>query len=304
MAGAAFKGTERQFVSLLDRASAGIPIHVSFYALPGLRSSEAGGQHFASHYQGVDALLATQLDGLIVTGREPKMTDLREEPYWHSFTRVLDWARTNTHSTIWSCLAAHAAILHMNGIGRRKSGEKNFGVFTCEQGAGHSLTQGLPPRFRVPHSRWNGVSASDLSAQGYRVLSRIAGDGLDAFIKQEDSLFVFLQGHLEYETDTLMREYRRDVGRYLKGETPSYPVLPTDYFDRETESALLDLRERATQRRSLASLPALVSALQSARIENTWQDTAAHLYGNWLKGIWAQKTEHASRPLAALSAAR
>jgi hypothetical protein len=115
MAGAAFKATERQFLSLLDAASDGIPIHVSFYALPGMTPAEAGGTHFASHYAGLDKLLDTHLDGLIVTGREPRMADLRDEPYWESFTQVLEWARTNTYSAVWSCLAAHAAVLHMDG---------------------------------------------------------------------------------------------------------------------------------------------------------------------------------------------
>src|SRR5580704_14233459 len=114
MAGAAFKATEHQFVSLLDSASEGVPIHVSFYTLPGLSSTESGGHHFASHYQGIDALWDTHLDGLIVTGREPRMADLRDEHYWESFTEVLEWARTNTYSTVWSCLAAHAAILNMD----------------------------------------------------------------------------------------------------------------------------------------------------------------------------------------------
>src|SRR5271166_2634724 len=78
MAGAAFKATERQFVSLLDSASDGIPIHVSFYALPGLSQAESGGHHFAGHYSNLNGLLETHLDGLIVTGREPKMASLRD----------------------------------------------------------------------------------------------------------------------------------------------------------------------------------------------------------------------------------
>ena len=183
MAGAAFRATERQFLSLLNSASEGIPIHVSFYTLPGLSQTETGGHHFASHYSSVDALWDTHLDGLIVTGREPRMADLRDEHYWESFTEVLEWARTHTYSTVWSCLAAHAAILHMDGIGRRKSNEKNFGVFECDHISEHPLTQGLPPRFQVPHSRWNGVAQKDLTDHGYTVLSRIAGNGVDAFVE-------------------------------------------------------------------------------------------------------------------------
>lgn len=295
MAGAAFKATERQFVSLLDSASEGIPIHVSFFALPGLTQAESGGHHFASHYSGIDALLDTHLDGLIVTGREPKMANLRDEPYWESFTQVLEWARTNTYSTVWSCLAAHAAILHMDGIGRRKSDEKNFGVFECAHVSAHPLTQGLSPRFHVPHSRWNGVAQNDLTDHGYSVLSRIADDGVDTFIKQDKSLFVFFQGHLEYETGTLMREYRRDVGRYINGETSTYPLLPRGYFDFGTEKELAALRDKVISCRSAVLLPRVAAAMEDTQIENKWQGSAARIYRNWLECICARKSESESK---------
>jgi homoserine O-succinyltransferase len=289
MAGTAFKATERQFISLLDSASEGIPIHVSFYTLPGLSRTESGGSHFASHYASVEALLDTRLDGLIVTGREPKMASLRDEPYWQSFTQVLEWARDNTHSTIWSCLAAHAAILHMDGIERRKSEEKNFGVFECARDSDHPLTQDLAPHFRVPHSRWNGVAREDLMARGYSILSQVCGKGVDAFVKEEKSLFVFFQGHLEYDSDTLMREYRRDVGRYIKGEISSYPSLPRGYFDRSTEQALTVLRDEAVHRRNTELLASVVTAMEKTTVENRWRSSATRIYRNWLECISARK---------------
>ena len=295
MAGAAFDATERQFVFLLDAASEGLPIHVSFYTIPGLSRAESGGRHFASHYASFESLWDTHLDGLIVTGREPKMAGLRNEPYWDSFTQVLEWARTNTYSTVWSCLAAHAAILHMDGIGRRKSEEKNFGVFECAQVTEHLLTRGIPPRFRVPHSRWNGVPQKDLTERGYCILSRLDGDGVDSFVKQEESLFVFFQGHLEYEPDTLMREYRRDVGRYLSGETNNYPLLPHSYFDRETEKTLTILRNKAVAFRTTHLLAEVAAAMEETKIKDTWQPSAIRIYGNWLEWIRARKSESQSK---------
>lgn len=289
MAGAAFKATERQFVTLLDSASGGIPVHMSFYMLPGLTRTESGGLHFASHYSGIDRLLDTKLDGLIVTGREPRMTSLRDEPYWESFTQALEWARSNTVSTIWSCLAAHAAVLHMDGICRRKSHEKNFGVFKCSQASEHALTRDLPAEFHVPHSRWNGVGENDLAAGGYTVLSRSASREVDAFVKQENSLFVFFQGHLEYETDTLMREYRRDAGRYIRGEVDTYPLLPQSYFDPSTEAALATLRENAVTCKSSDLQHRVATVLQEAKIENSWRPSAVSIYKNWLQCIHARK---------------
>jgi homoserine O-succinyltransferase len=302
MAGAAFKATERQFITLLDSASEGIPVHVSFYALPGLSSSEAGGQHFARHYQNVESLLDTRLDGLIVTGREPRMASLCDEPYWKEFTQVLEWARNNTHSTVWSCLAAHAAILHMDDICRRKGDEKHFGVFNCVKESEHALTQGLSRRFMVPHSRWNGVAAQDLTDCGYSVLSRIAGDGVDMFIKQEKSLFVFFQGHLEYESDTLMREYRRDVTRYFRGEAAAYPLLPRGYFDEVTEGALTELSQRAMSCHNTEVVNDVAAAMVKSTIANSWHTPATTIYRSWLECICVRKGIRYQAPVPAFAA--
>jgi homoserine O-succinyltransferase len=177
----------------------------------------------------------------------------------------------------------------MDGIDRRKSDEKNFGVFECLHETEHPLTQGLATRFHVPHSRWNGVERQDLVERGYSVLSRIAGDGVDTFIKQEQSLFVFFQGHLEYETDTLMREYRRDVSRYIKRELPVYPLLPRSYFDEGTERALTELGERAVVSRRVEIVKQVAAAMGQTTINNTWQESATQIYANWLQLIQARK---------------
>ena len=92
-------------------------------------------------------------DGLIVTGREPLARDLREEAYWPSFQRFLEWTQEHARSTVWSCLAAHAAVLALDGIERLRSQNKHFGIFTCEQAAPHALLAGPPASVRVPHSR-------------------------------------------------------------------------------------------------------------------------------------------------------
>ena len=82
-------------------------------------------------------------------------------------------------------------------------------------------------------------------SRGYSVLTRIAGVGVDTFVKEENSLFVFFQGHPEYDSDTLLREYRRDVGRYLNHEATTYPSIPRGYFDSSTEGVLTALRDKA-----------------------------------------------------------
>jgi homoserine O-succinyltransferase len=209
-------------------------------------------------------------------------------------TRVFGWAGQNTRSTIFSCLGAHAAVLHFDGIDRQRLGDKRFGLFESHLVSDHQLTACTPLSFPMPHSRWNGVSEKELSRCGYRILAR-GGDGsVDMFVKQEKSLFVFLQGHPEYETNTLLLEYRRDVGRYLRQETETYPSMPQGYFDAHTASILTVLRERALYDRREALNGDFPSARLESRIANSWRQPAASIYANWLTYLCEQKKAQGS----------
>src|SRR5271168_1859547 len=89
----ALEATERQFLSLLDSASEGILIQLSFHTLPNVPRNEFGARYVRNFYSSVENLWGKHLDGLIVTGREPLTPNLADEPYWGGFTRVLEWAQ-------------------------------------------------------------------------------------------------------------------------------------------------------------------------------------------------------------------
>jgi homoserine O-succinyltransferase/O-acetyltransferase len=302
MSDEALKATERQFISLLNSASDNMPIHLSLYTLPGVPRNGFTAGHISSCYSNIEDLWDSRLDGLIVTGREPMAANLSDEPYWDSFTKLLGWAQENCHATVLSCLAAHAAILHMDGIRRVKRNDKVFGIFECARVSDHPLTAGTASQFKLPHSRWNGVPEEQLADCGYKVLTRSADAGVDTFIKQQKKLCVFFQGHPEYESDTLLREYRRDVGRFVKGEAARYPLMPESYFDDAMAGELSAFQEKAMSRRGEELLPELTAILGNKKIENTWQASAAGVYRNWLGHICAQKeTVSVSQRLKAMA---
>jgi homoserine O-succinyltransferase/O-acetyltransferase len=305
MPDAALKATERQFLSLLESASEDLPpILLSLYTLPGVPRSEAAQQYLSRSYASAETLWGHHLDGLIVTGRGPLTADLKDEPYWESFTNLLEWAQENTHSTVWSCLAAHAAILQMDDIGRRRNEEKRVGILDCAVACEHALTDRMPARFQIPHSRWNGITEDKLLSAGYDVLTRTAEGEVDMFVKQENSLFVFFHGHPEYDTDTLLREYRRDVGLYISGESDKYPLMPRNYFDQATEEMLRELAKRATSKPDDSFLMELSTFLGAIEIQNTWRSTARRIYTNWLNYIWAQKEKTIGLKMAPVDASR
>jgi homoserine O-succinyltransferase/O-acetyltransferase len=293
MADGALVGTEDQFLTLLEAAAGDMPVHVTLYALPKVGRKAYGQRRVGSFYHNIEHLWEQPPeqfpDGLIVTGCEPLSVDLREEAYWPSFQRVLSWAQEHERSAMWSCLAVHAAVLALDGIERVRSRHKHFGIFTCEQTARHALLAGAPASLRFPHSRWNGVSADQLAAKGYQVLTRTSDGGVDTFVKQDVGLFVFFQGHPEYQSGSLMGEYRRDVGRYLKGEMATYPLPPLDYFDEETERSLREIEARARASRQENLLGEVTAVLSGVRIHNTWRSTGVLIYRNWLEHLCTQK---------------
>lgn len=290
MPDAALKATERQFAKLLAAASGPTEVRLHLFSLAEVPRGGAARSHMAGRYGDLAALERTRLDGLIVTGAEPLAPSLTDEPYWGGLTRVVDWAEHSTVSTIWSCLAAHAAVLHLDGIARRKLPQKRFGLFECVPVAAGGLFEGASAGLRVPHSRWNDLAEGDLRSHGYRIASRSMEAGIDCFTKQWASLFVFLQGHPEYDGDTLFREYRRDALRYLKGDREDLPTLPSGYFDARTEKGVSGFEDRARRCRALSSWDAFPHDW-GCRLPllGLWQASAAHFYRNWLGLVAAER---------------
>lgn len=221
----ALKATERQFMKLLQAAAGPRRIRFHCFSLPSVKRSPEARWHVESEYSDLSDLRRQRFDGLIVTGAEPVAPELDQEPYWRDLTELIDWAKANTRSTIWSCLAAHAAVLHLDRIARRPLPAKCHGIFDCEAVTGDSLTRAAPAPLKVSHSRLNEIAESDLAQAGYQVLTRSAQAGVDVFVRQYASRFVFFQGHPEYDALSLQREYLRDIGRYLARERENYSTL-------------------------------------------------------------------------------
>lgn len=301
MPDAALKATEAQFVELLARATPDMLVRVSLFSLPGVPRAEPGRHYLGEAYSAIGGLWDRPFDALIVTGTEPRAADLSDEPYWRILTQVVDWAEHNTVSTIWSCLAAHAAVLHCDGIGRQRLAEKRSGVFEFSAMADHPIMVGLPPRFPVPHSRYNDLREEELTSCGYVVLLKSAEAGVDTFVNRTGSTFVFFQGHPEYDAGTLFREYRRDVARFLRQERDAYPAMPEGYFAGAMKDRLIAFRARALAAPSEDLLGGFPAVEQDAA--NTWSASATRFYRNWLASILAEKARRA-KPTPSVSSRR
>lgn len=289
MPDAALLATERQFSSLLAAASGRADVRLHLFALRDVpRSAEASGA-LKRTYRDASELGRIRLDALIVTGAEPQTSQLTDEPYWAALTELIDWADANTLSTVLSCLAAHAGVQHLDGIVRQPLASKCSGIFTFETTPLNRLVSGLGETLRSPHSRRNGLSAQTLIRQDYQLLSANAAFGVDAFVKQRQALFVFLQGHPEYENDSLAREYRRDMSRYLRGEQEALPAIPVAYYPVEVERSLTPFVERARRERRPELMESFPDAAAFGPVEAPWRPGAVQLYRNWLDLVAERK---------------
>lgn len=286
----ALESTEAQFSGLLKAAAGSRAVRVRFSSLPELPRGADARARLSSSYWPIETLLAETPDALIVTGTEPIAPRLAEEPYWPRLTALLEWADQHTVASIWSCLAAHAAAEHFDGIKRRRLTEKRCGVYSHSLLAGHALLRGVAAPLPMPHSRWNELPIEALRAAGYAVLSSSPETGADAFVRHERSLMLFFQGHPEYEDTTLLKEYRRDVGRYLNGQQAHYPTLPYGYLSAEAVAVLDGFRERALARRAPELLGQFPFAAAAAGLTNAWRPAAVAIYRNWLDFIDTART--------------
>jgi len=292
MPDAALEDTETQFFELLDAASGDILVCVNLYSLPGVLRGERGQQHLGNFYSSTDELFGHRFDGMIMTGTEPKQSNLRHEPYWSALANVIDWAENNTVSTILSCLAAHAGVLYSDGINRHLLSDKQFGVFAFDKSASHRLTSGTEELIRFPHSRWNEVRADDLAACGYTVLTQSDDGGVDSFTKKKKrSLFVHFQGHPEYDAHTLLKEYRRDIKRFVRAERETYPSMPRGYFDAASTGLVAEFRDLVLSDRREELMEGFPEAGLAGGLQNTWRSSATAIYRNWLHYVVSNKSD-------------
>jgi homoserine O-succinyltransferase len=292
MPDSALKATERQFMRLLQAAAGDMRVNFHCFSLPGVARSKQASEHIAHDYADIADLDRLNIDGLIVTGAEPIAPSLPDEPFWGELTEIIDWAKTHTRSAIWSCLAAHAAVKHLDGIERHRLNEKCSGVYDCANAGDNWLTRDLPATLKVSHSRYNEVREGELAARGYAILTRSDVAGVDTFARQFESRFIFFQGHPEYDASSLQREYMRDLARFLAGERDAYPNIPAGYFDEASVEQLesFELRARAIRNPMLAAeLPGL-----TLRPDIAAGAAANAIFRNWLGFLREEAREPAS----------
>lgn len=292
MPDSALEDTETQFIELLKAAALNFDVELTPFSIPTVPRGEKALKRISDVYCKLPNLLDCRFDGVIITGTEPRQPDLRSEPYWKELAEVMDWAEECSHSAILSCLAAHAGVLHSDGISRVRLEDKRFGVFPESKIARHPLTESVSAPVYFPHSRWNDLSNKELVAAGYTVLTHAEHVGVGLFAKEKKtSLFIYFQGHPEYGERTLLKEYRRDVRRFLLKERETYPSLPRGYFDAHAEELFNSFRAKVLQNRTEKMLSAFPGDDSGVTVKKTWHHSSVIIYKNWLHYVAAKRSQ-------------
>ncbi len=287
MPDAAFGATERQFVNLLDAGSGCRTVSISRHTMAGVPRGERIRDRIAAGYRPLDDIVDNPPDLLVVTGSNPIESRIEEEPYWADLHGLLKWGSENVSAMLLSCLSAHAALAVFDGLERTTLPAKCTGVFAQEVNPTHSLAARFHSPVRLPHSRLNTVPLDAVLGAGYQVLLQSEQVGWSVATKTVGrSDVVLVQSHPEYDPSSLVREYARDVRRYVNREQDQLPCLPTDCMIGTDWDRLRLLHKRVIGgERS----PELVAAFPfdevGERAPWPWRGTAQRLYANLLAAI-------------------
>ncbi len=284
MPDAAIEATERQFFRLVGEANPIAQFYVHPFTLDELQRGERARAHIDAYYEDFAQIQRDGLDALIITGANVSHPNLSEEPFWEPLTRVFDWAAENVTSVLCSCLATHAVAEFHHGQKRTHMGDKLWGVYSHRvMLPHHPLVNDINTRFDVPHSRFNQISREQFDQAGLQVLVESEQAGVHLAVSADGLRTVYFQGHPEYDTISLLKEYKREVNLFIAGKRGDYPPFPEHYFSLRSQAIFNEYRERVEQAMASGStLPAFPEELVLETLDNTWHDTAEAVIGNWI----------------------
>ena len=284
MPDAALQATERQFLRLVGACNRIAQFYVHPFTFPEIPRAPDVQQHIDRYYSHFDDLKDQGLDALILTGANPANSDITTEPFWQPLEQVVDWAQDNVCSVMCSCLSTHAVVQQLWGLERYRLHQKRWGVYSnrvTEQH--HPLTANIDSRFDTPHSHIHEVSSKQFRDAGLIVLAESTESDLHIGVSPDGLRFVFFQGHPEYEAISLLKEYKREVARYIEGIRTDYPPYPENYFFDEARDVLNAFeQEVAACAGNFANLRPFPEQELSKMIDITWFDTGKAIINNWL----------------------
>ncbi len=284
----ALEATERQFFRLIGESNQIAQFYLHPFTLDELKRDAEGQSHVKKYYESFDTIKANGLDALIITGANMIGSELSNQSFWAPLIEVLDWAFDNVTSTLCSCLATHAVLEFRYQQKRSPLPVKRWGVYPHRVlYRNHPLVAGVNTRFDVPHSRFNEVFPQQFDQAGLKKLVMSEADDVHLAVSEDGFRIVFFQGHPEYDAISLLKEYKREVGRFYNKETDEYPPFPENYFSKKCQALLEEFQDRLlTAMVNNTAPPEFPENLIKPFLDNTWHDTAEAVINNWIGKVY------------------
>jgi len=288
MPGKALEATERQFFRLVGESNQIAQFYVHPFTIDGLERDARAQAHVDRYYMSFAQVREEGLDALIITGANVIGPELANQVFWDPLIEIFDWAVGNVTSILCSCLATHAVLQFRYGQHRSRLPRKRWGVFSHRvRDRVHPLVAGVNTRFDVPHSRFNEVDMGQFEAAGLKVLVESEDRGPHLAVSEDGFRIVFFQGHPEYDTISLLKEYKREIGRFIDGHLDRYPPFPENYFGRRDRAILEEYRDRVYRAKAgNSAAPAFPEALLAPGLDNTWHDSGEAIINNWIGKVY------------------
>ena len=250
--------TETQLSRLLGNTP--LQVRLELMHTTSHKAKNVSQDHLLSFYKSFDELKHRKFDGRVITGAPVEHMDFEDVDYWQELTEIMEWSKTNVHSTLHICWGAQAGLYYHYGIQKQQLPEKMFGVFPHHADYKRSiLMRGFDDIFWVPHSRHTTVLREDIEkVPGLKIVASSDIAGVYAVMNKEGRQ-IFITGHSEYDPLTLKAEYDRDKNLGL-------PIrVPENYFPDDD-----DTREPVV----------------------CWRSSANLLFSNWLNYFVYQTTPY------------
>jgi homoserine O-succinyltransferase/O-acetyltransferase len=244
--------TETQFARLIGATP--LQIELTLVRMSEHTPKTAAPEHMESFYRPFSDIRQQKYDGLIVTGAPIEHLAFDAVTYWDELRQIFDWTQTHVHSTFGVCWGGMAMLRHFHGIDKHMLKAKAFGCFRHRNMAPASpYLRGFSDDCVIPVSRWTEMREAEIEACPGLIQLLGSDEAGPCLVEDTDHRALYIFNHLEYDTDTLKREYERDVaaGRdtgvpvnYFPGDDPARPPV------------------------------------------NRWRSHAHLLYGNWINQIY------------------
>ncbi|MDP8998220.1 MAG: homoserine O-succinyltransferase [Pseudomonadota bacterium] len=244
--------TETQFARLIGATP--LQVELQLVSTGSHTPKNTSQEHMLAFYQPWEEVRDQYFDGFIITGAPVELLPFEQVNYWNELTEIYKWTQTHVHSTFNVCWAAQAALHHFYGVPKYALPDKAFGIYSHRNlDKASPYLRGFSDNFTMPISRWTEVRRQDLpKTKQLQVLLESDEMGL-CLIDDPANRQLLMFNHIEYDTESLGDEFRRDVAAHK-------PVnMPANYFPDDDPN----------------QVP-----------QNRWRAHAHLLFGNWINQVY------------------